>query len=580
MRSAGCRHLYFKYCSTFDSTDAGNIGPVADALLDEVEDDFTIFCPAFPKNGRKIFNGYLFVGPVLLSESGMQNHPLTPMTDPNLVRVLQGQTRHKVGLIGFDAVNRGASAIRAEMQKLRGQGVRYAIVDAVDEDDLAAIGAAALDEGLVFTTGGSGLGGGLALSLRNPAESGTERVAMRFPKVQGPAAVIAGSCSRATLGQIEHFVKADKPFFRVEIGSLLAGKERVVAQALAWAKPRLGSEPLLIAASESPTAVAQHQQTHGREHVGHLIESALAEIARELVSAGVRRLILAGGETSSAAVERLDVRALRIGPTIDPGVPWTFSLGNDPLALALKSGNFGAADFFTSAFNKLPELTMTETKTREAICRLGASIFGRGLTPGSSGNISVRVDDGWLMTPTNASLGELDPATLSKLDDQGRLVSGDKETKESFLHLAVYDVRANAGAIVHLHSTHSVAVSCLADVNPADVLPPITAYYVMKIGTLPLIPYYRPGDKKLAEAVRAVAHKHHAVLLANHGPVVAGSSLSAAAAAVEELEETARLHLLTARSRDALSHTRADRGISRSISFLILPNAANEPPSH
>ena len=160
----------------------------------------------------------------------------------------------------------------------------------------------------------------------------------------------------------------------------------------------------------------------------------------------------------------------------------------------------------------------TDTKTREAICRLGASIFGRGLTPGSSGNISVRVDDGWLMTPTNASLGELDPATLSKLDDQGRLVSGDKETKESFLHLAVYDVRASAGAIVHLHSTHSVAVSCLADVNSADVLPPITAYYVMKIGTLPLIPYYRPGDKKLAEAVRAVAHKHHAVLLANHGP--------------------------------------------------------------
>jgi 3-dehydrotetronate 4-kinase len=346
LRSAGCRHLYFKYCSTFDSTDAGNIGPV--------EDDFTIFCPAFPKNGRKIFNGYLFVGPVLLSESGMQNHPLTPMTDPNLVRVLQGQTRHKVGLIGFDAVNRGASAIRAAMQKLRGQGVRYAIVDAVDEDDLAAIGAAALDEGLVFTTGGSGLGGGLALSLRNPDESGTERAAMRYPKVQGPAAVIAGSCSRATLGQIEHFVKADKPFFRVEIGSLLAGKERVVAQALAWAKPRLGSEPLLIAASESPTAVAQHQQTHGREHVGHLIESALAEIAQGLVSAGVRRLIVAGGETSSAAVERLDVRALRIGPTIDPGVPWTFSLGNDPLALALKSGNFGAPDFFTSAFNKLP----------------------------------------------------------------------------------------------------------------------------------------------------------------------------------------------------------------------------------
>jgi len=355
LRSAGCRNLYFKYCSTFDSTDAGNIGPVADALLDEVGGDFTIFCPAFPKVGRKIFNGYLFVGPVLLSESGMQNHPLTPMTDPNLVRVLQGQTQHEVGLIGFDAVSRGASAIRAKMQKLRGQSVRYAIVDAVCEDDLAAIGAAALDEGLLLTTGGSGLGGGLALNLRNPTDAAAERTAKRFPRVHGPAAIIAGSCSRATLGQIEHFVKADKPFFRVEIGSLLAGKERVVAQALAWAKPRLGSEPLLIAASESPTAVAQHQQAHGREHVGHLIESALAQIAQGLVSAGVRRLILAGGETSSAAVERLGVRALRIGPTIDPGVPWTFTLSRDPLALALKSGNFGAPDFFTSALNKLPD---------------------------------------------------------------------------------------------------------------------------------------------------------------------------------------------------------------------------------
>lgn len=186
----------------------------------------------------------------------------------------------------------------------------------------------------------------------------------------------------------------------------------------------------------------------------------------------------------------------------------------------------------------------TEIKQREAICRLGASIFSRGLTPGSSGNISVRVDDGWLMTPTNVSLGDLDPARLSKIDDEGRLVTGDDPTKEGFLHRAVYDVRPSAGAIVHLHSTHSVAVSCLADVNPDDVLPPITAYYVMKIGTLPLIPYFRPGDMKLAEAVRAVAHKHHAVLLANHGPVVAGSSLSAAGAAVEELEETARLHLL------------------------------------
>jgi ribulose-5-phosphate 4-epimerase/fuculose-1-phosphate aldolase len=187
---------------------------------------------------------------------------------------------------------------------------------------------------------------------------------------------------------------------------------------------------------------------------------------------------------------------------------------------------------------------MSDAKHREAICAIGASIFNRGLTAGSSGNISVRVADGWLMTPTNASLGRLDPARLSKLDNAGRLVSGDPPTKESFLHRVMYEERAATGAVVHLHSTHSVAVSCLAEIDPADVLPPITAYYVMRVGRLPLIPYYKPGDIALAEAVRGFAGKHHAVLLANHGPVVAGADLDAAVNAVEELEETAKLYLL------------------------------------
>jgi ribulose-5-phosphate 4-epimerase/fuculose-1-phosphate aldolase len=187
---------------------------------------------------------------------------------------------------------------------------------------------------------------------------------------------------------------------------------------------------------------------------------------------------------------------------------------------------------------------VSEAAIREEICRLGQSIFQRGLTAGSSGNISVRVADGFLMTPTNVALGRLDPARLSKLDANGKLVSGDAPTKESFLHRAMYEERGKAGAVVHLHSTHSVAVSCLAEIDPADVLPPITAYYVMRVGTLPLVPYYRPGDKTLADAVRKLAGKHHAVLLANHGPVVAGTSLDAAANAIEELEETAKLFLL------------------------------------
>jgi 3-dehydro-4-phosphotetronate decarboxylase len=187
---------------------------------------------------------------------------------------------------------------------------------------------------------------------------------------------------------------------------------------------------------------------------------------------------------------------------------------------------------------------LSEARLREDICRLGSSMFSRGLTFGSSGNISVRLEDGWLMTPTNVSLGRLDPARLARLDAAGHLVSGDPPTKESFLHRAMYEERREALAVVHLHSTHSVAVSALADVDADDVLPPITAYYVMRVGRLPLVPYHAPGDLSLAGAVRKLAGKHHAVLLANHGPVVAGSSLDAAANAIEELEETAKLFLL------------------------------------
>jgi 3-dehydro-4-phosphotetronate decarboxylase len=187
---------------------------------------------------------------------------------------------------------------------------------------------------------------------------------------------------------------------------------------------------------------------------------------------------------------------------------------------------------------------MSEARVREEICGIGQSIFERGLTAGSSGNISAKTEEGWLMTPTGSSLGRLDPARLSKLGHDGRLVSGDPPTKESFLHRVMYEERAATGAVVHLHSTHSVAVSCLAEIDPADVLPPITAYYVMRVGRLPLVPYFRPGDLALAEAVRGFAGKHHAVLLANHGPVVAGADLDTAVNAIEELEETAKLYLL------------------------------------
>jgi uncharacterized protein YgbK (DUF1537 family) len=350
LRRAGVRQVLFKYCSTFDSTDAGNIGPVADALLEALGARFTIFCPAFPENGRTIYKGYLFVGDVLLSESGMRDHPLTPMRDPSLVRVLGRQTPHRVGLVPLATVTRGAAAIRAAFAALEAEGVRHAVVDAVTDADLLALGEAAA--GLPLVTGGSGIAIGLPDNFRAAGLLAPEARADALPPVGGAAAVLSGSCSVATLAQVAA-MRARRPVFDIDPLALAAG-EPVVAAALDWAAARLGDEPVLISASAPPDEVRAVQERVGREEAGSLVERALAQIASGLVARGVRRLVVAGGETAGAVVQALGVRGLRIGPQIDPGVPWTMSLGEPAIALALKSGNFGAPDFFLRAFSCLP----------------------------------------------------------------------------------------------------------------------------------------------------------------------------------------------------------------------------------
>jgi len=349
LKAAGARQYFFKYCSTFDSTDAGNIGPVADALLADLGQTFTIACPAFPENKRTIYLGHLFVGDVLLSDSTMRSHPLTPMTDANLVRVLGRQTRGKVGLVPVGVVSRGPQAIAEGLARLRADGARYAITDAVEDRHLLDIGAACSD--MLLISGGSGIALGLPENFRRQGLLHTVGSADVLPAVGGYAAVIAGSCSAATLAQIEH-MKRTRPAFAVDPLPLAAGED-VVGRALAWVRERLPGGPVLIYASAPPEQVARAQETLGRERAGELIERALAEIAVGLVGASVRRLIVAGGETSGAVVQRLGVKALRIGPQIDPGVPWTATVGDPVLALTLKSGNFGAADFFTRAFGML-----------------------------------------------------------------------------------------------------------------------------------------------------------------------------------------------------------------------------------
>ena len=350
LQSAGCRQFYFKYCSTFDSTDKGNIGPVTDALMSALGTDFTIACPAFPENGRTIFKGYLFAGDVLLSESGMQNHPLTPMKDSNLVRVLQRQTKRKVGLVDYRIVSAGTQSISDRFAALRRDGVQIAIVDATSNVDLLAIGVACAD--LPLVTAGSGIGLGLPQNFRKLGLlRDNDRVAT-LPHAPGLRAVVSGSCSVATNAQVA-LMRERHPSFNVDPSALATGSD-VVGAALEWARQRIADGPVLIYATARPEDVKAAQQRLGVEQAGALVEDALARIARGLVDSGVTELVVAGGETSGAVVKALDVDGLRIGPEIDPGVPWTTTLGTERrLALALKSGNFGTTDFFLKAWSRL-----------------------------------------------------------------------------------------------------------------------------------------------------------------------------------------------------------------------------------
>ena len=350
LQSQGAGPIYFKYCSTFDSTAQGNIGPVADALMDALGTDFTIACPAFPENARTIFNGYLFVGDELLHESGMRHHPLTPMTDSNLVRVLQAQTQRRVGLIDYRTVAQGATAITQRIASLKAAGVSMAVIDAVSNDDLRAMGPALA--ALPLLTAGSGVAIGLT-----PAQG--ERAlgdAVRLPAAQGLRAIVSGSCSTATNGQVAAFIASGGAAFAVKPMQLAQGID-VAAQALAWAQAHLATGPVLVYATAEPDAVRAVQAELGVERAGQLVEQALAAVACGLVQQGVRQLIVAGGETSGACVQALDIKRLRIGPQIAPGVPWCHAPSphalNGGLHIALKSGNFGAPDFFTTAFSVL-----------------------------------------------------------------------------------------------------------------------------------------------------------------------------------------------------------------------------------
>ncbi len=346
------RQIFFKYCSTFDSTEKGNIGPIAEALLDELGGGIAVVCPAFPANARTVYRGHLFVGDQLLSESGMRLHPLPPMTDPNLVRFLGRQVRsaETVCLVPYAVVRRGPGAIREALEGFASHGRRLAVVDDLTDRHQFSIGEAA--GGLRIIVGGSGVAMGLPANFQKAGLLSPGGGLAAIPRLEGAAAVIAGSCSIATRGQVRSMARAF-PSFRVDPLALLAG-EPVVERAVEWAIKAMERDAVLIYSTDDPEAVAKAQQGLGPERTGKAVEEALAGIARRLHAAGVKKWIVAGGETSGAVVEALGIRSLRIGPEIEPGVPWTFSLAPEELCLAFKSGNFGSETFFEKALGMLP----------------------------------------------------------------------------------------------------------------------------------------------------------------------------------------------------------------------------------
>jgi uncharacterized protein YgbK (DUF1537 family) len=350
LQAQGARQIYFKYCSTFDSTPQGNIGPVTEALMDALQCDFTIATPAFPDNKRTVFKGYLFAGDVLLNESGMQNHPLTPMTDANLVRVLQAQCTRKVGLIDHTVVARGDAAISERIAQLKREGVSIAIVDAVSNDDLLRLGPALAKMPLV--TAGSGVAIGLPANFGLSPSS----QASALPAASGLRAVVSGSCSLATNRQVLDFIQRGGAALAIDPLRIAAGVD-VAAEALAWAAPLVGKQPVLVYSTAEAGAVKSVQGRLGVEEAGAMVERTIAAIARGLVDKGVRQLVVAGGETSGACVQALGIAQMQIGPQIDPGVPWCHARAEAAqgagVHIALKSGNFGGDDFFTKAFTVL-----------------------------------------------------------------------------------------------------------------------------------------------------------------------------------------------------------------------------------
>lgn len=352
LERAGARRFFWKYCSTFDSTAEGNIGPVAEALMRTLGTAQTVYCPAFPENGRSVYKSRLFVGDLPLDESPMKDHPLTPMTDSSLVRLLAPQVSGPVGAVHWHDVRHGPAAIRVRLDALSAEGISHVVVDCIEDRDLEHLAEACWDMDLV--TGASALALGLPRCYRNHGEIGQGTPQMSMPEVADTAVVLSGSCSQMTRAQVAEFSQ-HAPAHKLQALALGRDFDGELTTAKRWLDGHPTGSPKMLYATAEPEEVARAQEALGRHEAGELVERALAELARHALEQGVRRFVVAGGESAGAVTKALQVSRLDIGTEIAPGVPWTFARhGEEPIALALKSGNFGEETFFEDALAQLP----------------------------------------------------------------------------------------------------------------------------------------------------------------------------------------------------------------------------------
>ncbi len=546
--SKGAQHLYFKYCSTFDSTREGNIGPVLDAMIEKYQQKHVVISPALPVNGRKVKDGILYVNDVPLSETHMANHPLTPMWTSKLADLMEPQGKYPSLELNHETLEKSPEEIMAIVEEFgKDKEHFYIIPDYVNDENGAKV--AAMFGGFQVLSGGSGILAHLSERYKKELNTADSESCSFTTSTEGRGLVLSGSCSKATMAQILDYNAKGHPTKGLVYDDLASGKV-TVDSLWSFIEEHKDEEVLIYSMGpfENVSAIAEDQKAI----VAATYENTSAELAKRAVDAGFTRIVIAGGDTSSAVAQKLGFDGFEIGESVAPGVPVMMPLSNKNVRIVLKSGNFGQEDFFERALNLTKSLADINSQLDEAIF-VAHNLFARGKVSGSSANMSVKIGKHVYMTGTGTCFGTLKKEDFAILTADGEYVSGVKPSKELPLHLMMYQKDEKIRAVLHTHTFYSTLWSCLDHAQKSDCVPEYTPYLKMKLGTVGLVPYAKPGTESLFQSFKNVINNSDGFLLANHGPLVGGKSVLDAFYCLEELEESCKIAWeIEGRSKQAL----------------------------